>query len=142
MRQAANAMNAHRHFNDPEWDGEPVEPEPKEQGKPGNEHTPKPDDVREPREKYGKRQKIRVKLADGKSCTIQHMMCTSFWHPDGTPVSAQQFIELHFGRLPDFLKNEAELRAIWSAPDTRKKLLAGLAEKGFGRDQLAKMQRS
>jgi type I restriction enzyme R subunit len=28
---------------------------------------------------------IKVKLADGKARTIQHMMCTTFWHPDGTP---------------------------------------------------------
>src|SRR5262249_32445786 len=28
-----------------------------------------------------------------------------------------------------------------SAPDTRRKLLEGLAEKGFGRDQLAEMQK-
>jgi type I restriction enzyme R subunit len=33
------------------------------------------------------------------------------------------------------------LRALWSAPDTRKKLLDGLAEKGFGKDQLAEMQK-
>src|SRR5438093_2892576 len=46
-----------------------------------------------------------------------------------------------FGKLPEFFKNEAELRALWSDPDTRAKLLAGLAEKGFGRDQLAEMQR-
>ena len=69
------------------------------------------------------------------------MMCTSFWHPDGTPMSAQQFMELLFGKLPEFFKNEAELRAIWSAPDTRKRLLEALAEKGFGSDQLAEMQR-
>jgi type I restriction enzyme R subunit len=30
---------------------------------------------------------------------------------------------------------------LWSAPDTRRKLLDGLEEKGFGRDQLAEMQR-
>ena len=69
------------------------------------------------------------------------MTCTTFWHPDGTPMSAQQFMELLFGKLPEFFKDEAELRAIWSAPDTRKKLLQGLAEKGFGRDQLAEMQK-
>lgn len=69
------------------------------------------------------------------------MMCTSFWHPDGTPISAQQFMEMLFGKLPEFFKNEAELRAIWSAPDTRKKLLQGLAEKGFGHDQLVEMQK-
>jgi type I restriction enzyme, R subunit len=69
------------------------------------------------------------------------MMCTTFWHPDGTPMSAQQFMELLFGKLPEFFKDEAELRTIWSAPDTRKRLLQGLAEKGFGRVQLAEMQK-
>jgi len=33
------------------------------------------------------------------------------------------------------------IRAIWSAPETRKKLLQGLAEKGFGGEQLAEMQK-
>lgn len=69
------------------------------------------------------------------------MIMTSFWHPDGTPMSSQQFMEMLFGRLPDFFKNEEELRALWSRPDTRRKLLEGLAEKGFGHDQLAEMQK-
>jgi type I restriction enzyme R subunit len=56
-------------------------------------------------------------------------------------MSAQQFMEELFGKLPEFFKNEDELRAIWSIPDTRKKLLQGLAEKGFGHDQLEEMQR-
>src|SRR5206468_873247 len=60
---------------------------------------------------------------------------------DGTPMSAQQFMELLFGRLPEFFKNEDELRALWSVPETRAKLLAGLAEKGFGKEQLAEMQK-
>ena len=47
-------------------------------------------------------------------------------------MSAQQFMEMLFGKLPEFFKDEAELRALWSAPDTREKLLQGLAEKGFG----------
>ena len=50
-------------------------------------------------------------------------------------------MELLFGKLPEFFKDEAELRAIWSEPDTRKQLVQGLAEKGFGRDQLAEMQK-
>ena len=85
--------------------------------------------------------KVKIKLADGKARRIQHMMCTTFWHPDGTPMSALQFMELLFGKLPGFFKNEAELRAIWSLPDTRKKLLQGLADCGFGSDQLAEMQK-
>jgi len=84
---------------------------------------------------------VKVKLADGKERNIQHMMATTFWHSDGTPMSAQQFMEMLFGKLPEFFKNEDELRALWSAPDTRAKLLQGLAEKGFGRDQLAEMQK-
>lgn len=85
--------------------------------------------------------KAKVKLADGKERHIQHMMSTSFWHPDGTPMSAQQFMEMLFGKLPEFFNDENELRAIWSAPDTRKKLLQGLAESGFGPDQLSEMQK-
>ena len=92
-------------------------------------------------EKEPRPRKAKVKLADGKERMIQHMMVTSFWHPDGTPMSAQQFMELLFGKLPEFFRDEAELRAIWSVPDTRAKLLAGLAEKGFGADQMAEMQR-
>lgn len=49
------------------------------------------------------------------------MLVTSFWHPDGTPMSSQQFIELLYGQLPEFVKDEAELRALWSSPDTRSK---------------------
>ena len=54
----------------------------------------------------------QVKLADGKERTIQHMTMTSFWHPDGTPMSAQQFMEMLFGKLPDFFKDEHELRTL------------------------------
>jgi len=87
-----------------------------------------------------RRTRLRIKLGDGKERSIQHMRVTSFWHPDGTPMSSQQFIELLYGQLPEFVKDEVELRALWSAPDTRSKLLQGLAEKGFGADQLAEMQ--
>src|ERR1019366_8143246 len=69
------------------------------------------------------------------------MQVTSFWHPDGTPTSAQQFMEMLFGKLPEFFKDEDELRALWSAPDTRARLLQGLAEAGFGGEQLAEMQK-
>ena len=56
-------------------------------------------------------------------------------------MSAQQFMELLFGKLPDFFKDEAELRALWSEPDTRAKLLEGLADNDFGKEQLAEMQK-
>lgn len=154
-------VQAHLNFQDPEWDGPPQEedPCPKCGQRPCacEVKPPKPCEVcgKSPCEcpkelcpvcgqircVCEKKRKVKVKLADGKERTIQHMILTSFWHPDGTPMSAQQFMELLFGKLPDFFKNEAELRAIWSAPDTRKRLLQGLAENGFGPDQLAEMQK-
>jgi type I restriction enzyme R subunit len=91
-------VNAHHHFADPEWDGEPIEPEPRPQPQPPPGPPPEPPG---PGPGPGpRRQKILVKLADGKARTIQHMMMTSFWHPDGTPMSAHQFMEMLFGRLP------------------------------------------
>jgi type I restriction enzyme, R subunit len=152
-------VRAYVHFNDPEWDGEPLEPEPC--SKCGSypcecvKAAPQPCAVcgqgpcecpKEPCEVCGERpcvcrRKATVKLADGKERAIRHMVSTAFWHPDGTPMSAQQFMESLFGKLPEFFKDEAELRGLWSAPDTRKRLLMGLAEKGFGHEQLAEMQK-
>jgi type I restriction enzyme R subunit len=154
-------VRAHQHFHDEEWDGPPQAEEdcPRCGQRPcaceRAEPKPCPDCgqrpcvcPKEPCEVCGKvkcvcnqRRRVRVKLADGKERAIQHMMVTTFWHPDGTPMSAQQFMEMLFGKLPEFFKDEAELRRLWSAPDTRAKLLAGLAEKGFGTTQLAEMQK-
>ena len=132
-------VKAHHHFSDAEWDGEPLEPEAKEAWP---VLTPRPPvEAREPAAEYQKREKIKVKLADGKARTIQHIMVTTFWGQDGKPLSAAEFLNILFGDLPEFFKDEDELRAIWSMPDTRKKLLDGLAEKGFGKDQLAEMQK-
>lgn len=133
-------VKAYEHFSDPEWDGEPLEPEPPEPRPVQPEPTP-PDPTESDREPGPRRQRAKVKLADGKERSIQHMMMTSFWHPDGTPMSAQQFMEMLFGKLPEFFHDEAELRTIWESPDTRAQLLEGLAEKGFGPEQMKEMQR-
>lgn len=68
-------------------------------------------------------------------------MATSYWSPDGRPISANQMIEQLFGELPRFFKDEDELRRLWSKPDTRKALLEGLADKGFGSEQLGEIGR-
>lgn len=136
-------VKAHHHFSDPEWDGEPAEPEaPKGKGERGNrDDEPEGGPVPEPPPPEDKPQKTVVKLADGKVRTLQHMSATTFWSADGKPMSAAQFLEVLYGTLPEFFKDEDELRRIWSAPDTRKALLIGLADKGFNRDALAEMQK-
>jgi len=88
-----------------------------------------------------KKQKIKVKLKDGKEREIQHMIATSFWSADGKPVSAQEFMENLFGKLPDLFHSEDELRALWSHPMTRRTLLEKLDEAGFSKDDLQTLQK-
>jgi type I restriction enzyme R subunit len=135
-------VKAYEHFNDPEWDGEPMEPV---EAKP---RQPKPpSEVDEPNgdgyegDPTPRPRQIKIRLADGKERLIQSMMATSYWSPDGKPISANQMIEKLFGELPRFFKDEDELRKLWSRPDTRKALLEGLAEKGFAGDQLVEISR-
>ncbi len=136
-------VKAYEHFNDADWDGEQEEPVPVEPWGKGHDETEEGGDP--PGVKEGdpspRPRKIKVKLADGKERAIQHMMATSFWSPDGKLMSAAQFIERLFGDLPELFKNEDELRTLWSRPNTRRKLLDGLAEKGYGKEQLAELSR-
>ncbi|MBF0454027.1 MAG: DEAD/DEAH box helicase family protein [Magnetococcales bacterium] len=148
-------VKAYEHFNDAEWDGEPQEPPTTTGG--GGAGPCKVCGQRpcvcekpplEPCPKCGelpcvcdKRQMVKIKLADGKERTIQHMQATTFWSPDGKPMSAAEFIERLYGDLPELFKDEDELRALWGQPDTRKALLEGLAERGYGDEQLGEIRR-
>ncbi len=134
-------VKAYEHFSDPEWDGEPpverVPPTPRggKGAKPDDgENGEPPDDAPRP-------QKLKIELADGKERSIQHMTATTFWSVDGRPMSAAEFVTRLFGELPSLFKDEDELRALWSLPDTRKALLDSLAEKGYGREQLREIER-
>jgi len=133
-------VKAHHHFNDPEWDGEPEDPETPEPTPKGPE-GPEPDPTGPTLPPDEGPVRLMIKLADGKERVLQHMTATSFWSADGKPMSAQQFLESLYGALPEFFKDEDQLRTIWSQPDTRKALLLGLAEKGFGKEQMTEMQK-
>lgn len=132
-------VKAYKHFSDPEWDGEPLEPEEPKPKPPGPETEPGGEEVEPPNtggDPPPRPKMVKVMLGDGKARQIQHMVHTSFWGPDGTPLSAEEFLQQLFGDLPTFFENEDQLREIWSHPDTRKKLLEGLEEKGYSAEQL------
>jgi type I restriction enzyme R subunit len=133
-------VKAYHFFSDPEWDGEPVDATTEKAGVVAGPSL-EPTDHEVTDEVEPPPAKIVVKLADGKERTIQSMVQTTFWDPSGKPMSASEFLVSLFGALPEFFKSEDDLRAIWSVPDTRKALLAGLADRGFGGDALAEMQR-
>lgn len=144
-------QTAHEKFNDPEWDGALVVPEP---APPRPEPEPCPECGQTPCicgsepefcEECGnapcicdtpRRRMVRVKLSDGKVRQLDSMVKTSFWSPDGRPISSEQFIQRLFGDLPTLIESEEELREIWSLPDTRKQLLEELSDKGYSREQL------
>jgi type I restriction enzyme, R subunit len=137
-------VRAYEHFNDPEWDGEPVEPVPPRPrgGDEGERPAPTGEEEGDGQPEDGEeepaaRQRVKIKLADGKERTIQHMMATTFWSVDGRPMSAAEFITRLFGDLPELFRDEDELRALWGQPDTRKALLESLCEKGYGDEQLS-----
>lgn len=129
-------VDAYKHFSDPEWDGEPIEPV--DYIKPKTNETKEDDTVYEPKTPS---LKTKIKLRDGKEREIQHMVSTSFWSADGKPISAQEFLENLFGELPNFFKDETELRQIWSNPITRKTLLEKLSEAGFDKNALKNLKK-
>jgi type I restriction enzyme R subunit len=136
-------VDAYHHFADPEWDGEPIdettEKKPKAPRDPDKLINPVDTGNPDPDENVNK--KIKIKLRDGKEREIQHMISTSFWNADGKPIPAEEFLKTLFGKLPEFFRNEEELRTIWSNPMTRKSLLNKLEEAGYGKDVLATIQK-
>jgi type I restriction enzyme R subunit len=147
-------VDAYQHFSDPEWDGEPIEPETTVSppiSEPCKICGQRPciceKEEPEPCKKCGesscicgKRKKVKIKLRDGKEREIQHMISTSFWSADGKPVSAEEFMNNMFGELPNLFKNEEELRLLWSKPNTRKELLNKLEVAGFPKSDLLILQ--
>lgn len=130
-------VDAYKHFSDPEWDGEPVGEEEKQPyPTPGT-----PPVVSDPSRPIAKKQKIKIKLRNGKEREIQSMISTSFWSADGKPVSVEEFLNNLFGELPRLFKDEEELRRLWSNPLTRKTLLENLDAAGFPKDDLLTLQR-
>ncbi len=148
-------VDAHNHFQDPEWDGEPIEPEGEGRGEPRPcnicgerpciceksepEACPECGNIPCVCETKPKKM-IKVTLSDHKVREIDSMIKTSFWSPSGKPISAIKFIEQLFDDLPAFFENESELRKIWSLPSTRRKLLIDLSEKGYTNAQLEDLQ--
>ena len=140
-------VKAYEHFNDPEWDGEPMEPEPRDATRRSGEDTPssdaattataEPDEPRRPpapqedQDQAGGRQGAHDPAHDGDDLL----------EPGRQADVGRRVHRAALRRAAALFKDEDELRALWSVPDTRKALLEGLGEKGFGDEQLAEISR-
>ena len=129
-------VKAYHMFQDPDWDGEPVDPEesPTVPREPGED----PADPNEPTERP---KQIKIKLRDGKEREIQTMSSTMFF-VDGEMVGVKEFMEKLFDawHLPEIFQSESKLRALWSNPETRRELLNTLEQEGISRENLTKLQ--
>lgn len=155
-------VDAHQRFLDPEWDGEPVEPEvcstcasdpcicekspPQPCSVCGESPCvcPSPDPV--PCPDCGNlpctcKKTVKIKLKNGKELEIQHMTQTMFWDASGKPISSEEFLDNLFGELPNLFKSEAELRELWSNPMTRRTLLTKLQEAGYGEEEFTSLKK-
>ena len=135
-------VRAHENFQDPEWDGEPLEPEPRPERPDRQEAPDGPQGVGEEGDDFiddRPLEKIVIKLADGKARSIQYLQATSYWF-DGRPITALEFLQKLFGDLSGMIADEDELRSQWRNPETRERLLGVLADKGYDEDRLADMR--
>ena len=153
-------VKAHHHFSDPEWDGEPIGagtvskvrraslcvrseaagavPGLRQESVRMSERAMpdmRPASMRlqeKGQGEAGRRQGAQHPAHDGDD------VLASRRHADVRPAVHGNAVWQAAGVFPETKPNCAPL---WSAPDTRAKLLQGLAEKGFGHDQLAEMQK-
>ena len=101
-------VKAHHHFSDPEWDGEPLEPEPKGEPKPRSAaRAVRADRCARAEPEPPRRQKIKVKLADGKARTIQHMMVhDASGIPTARPCPRSSSWKCSSASCPDFSRTK------------------------------------
>ncbi|MBK5941665.1 EcoAI/FtnUII family type I restriction enzme subunit R [Halochromatium roseum] len=147
-------VKAYEHFNDPQWDGEPLPPEEREDtddaedlgDRLGIADDPESYDsaTQETGAQAGQaadedappREKIVIQLADGKARKIAYLATTTYWSPEGRPISATEFLQRLFGDLSGLVADEDQLRTTWSDPDKRAQFMAQLEDRGYDQDRL------
>ena len=136
-------VEAHDHFQDEQWDGPPLKPEIKETPtKPPTDDLPQDDPLiddyndDEPTKKM-----VKIKLSQDVVREINSTVSTTFWDPQGKPISAEEFMQTLFGDIPKFFESEDQLINIWSVPETREKLLETLSEAGYSVNQLEDLRK-
>ena len=137
-------FNAYHLFNDPEWDGEPIDPVQSDEApyagradeidieKYANDKTD--DENRKPK-------KLIINLAEGKALEIKNMISTLYYF-NGKQLDVESFLKQLYKttKLPSFFDSEEKLRTIWGNPQTRQELMNQLAKVGFEKDDLLKLQ--
>ncbi len=128
-------VKASHHFEDKEWDGEPVESNSASEKKESEEQEPKICLIcnKQPCEC---KKTVKIQLKEGKEYEITYFIRTKYLDFDGKLITVEEYLSRLFGILPNFFESEEKLREIWSNINTRNKLLSDLEKKGFDKDKL------
>ena len=129
-------------FHDDEWDGElePAEPrQPRlvEEGQPPYDpDAPAP----EPLPERERNPMLVIQLGAGRRLELTRR---DYYYvsADGKTLNAEAYLREIMGHLPALYRDEAQLRAIWQQPKTRKALIKKLELEGLADDQLLEFKR-
>jgi type I restriction enzyme R subunit len=124
---------ATNNFYDEKWDGAPEDQE--TTTKPGKGTPPNPPRSEPNNPKAKKKEKVIVKLAQGRKVEIIDID-TRYVGADGTPLNAEEFLKQLVGSLPSLFKDVEQLRTIWKNPSERALLFTELENAGFGANNL------
>ena len=134
-------VKAYEHFNDPEWDGEPLEPDAAGAGAGGRgEPQPSPDEPGRDDRRSADGRRSWSSWPTARSATSSYIAATTFWAHDGKPISAQRVHGPAVRRL-----------ARWSPPKTScgpsgatrapHAFIQRLVELGYDADRIEDMRR-
>ena len=127
-------------FNDPNWDGEPIEYV--EEKKSNNEKTK---NIKQKENQFNlnsKQERKIIKIELGETTReIKYIEESLFFDKNGKQISLEQFVRNLYGEVPNFFKNEEELKKIWSDSQTRKNLLKKLSKVGYDLNNLKSLQK-
>ena len=150
-------VGANERFKDEDWDGDPFCPKcgnypctcNKYQRVPDNPDNPdNPAMVQESIAKPcpicghdpctcdgGNSKKIVVRLSEHRNIKL-HTDWTETVSYDGKFVTLREFVQILFGKIPNFFSSAEDLRRQWEHPETREQLLGVLDQSGFGEAKL------
>ena len=124
---------ATNNFYDEEWDG--IAEEQEQITKAPKKTSTSTTRVSEPNPDYKKKEKVVVKLAQGRTVDIIDID-TRYVGADGTPLNAEEFLKQLVGSLPSLYKDVEQLRSIWKNPSERAILFKELEKSGFSATNL------
>ena len=144
-------VGANERFKDADWDGDPFCPKCGNYPCTCNKYQRVTDDAAMVQESIpkpcpkcghlpctcegGNSKKIVVKLSEYRNMEL-HTDWTEKVSYDGRFVTLREFIQILFGKMPNFFSSAEDLRRQWEHPETREQLLGVLDQSGFGEAKL------